>query len=76
MGLEEPESDFDDDRHSIQPTLMGLISTAGGDYKGRDDTANSKRHQYSGLDMIKSYLPKDWKKRLKRHVATFKKDHD
>ena len=76
MGFEKEEDDFNDDRHSVQPTLIGLISTAGGDYKGRDDMANSKRDQYSGVNFLKKYLPKDWKKKLKKNTKSFKKDHD
>ena len=72
LGGEEEE--LNDKRHSIQPTLIGLISTAGGDYKGRDNTANSKRDMRSGLEILKKYLPKNWKEILKK--TKIKVQHD
>jgi len=77
IDLETDEEEFNDDRQSIQPTLVGLIKNVGGDYKGRDTMANMKRNDYTGLDMLKKHLPKDWKEKLKKHVARYaRKDHD
>jgi hypothetical protein len=77
MNFDKEEDDFNDDRQSVQPTLIGLIKNVGGDYRGRDDMANMKRNDYTGLKMLKKYLPKDWNEKLKKHVARYaRKDHD
>jgi 8-oxo-dGTP pyrophosphatase MutT (NUDIX family) len=77
MTFKKKEDDFNDDRQSVQPTLLGLIKNVGGDYRGRDDMANMKHHDYTGLDMLKKYLPKDWEEKLKKHVSRYaRKDHD
>jgi len=68
------EEDLNDKRHNIQPTLMGLISTAGGDYQGRDNMANSKRDTRNGFDILKKYLPKNWRELLRN--KKIKVSHD
>lgn len=68
------EEDLNYKRHSIQPTLMGLISTAGGDYQGRDNMANSKRDTRNGFDILKKYLPKNWRELLRN--KKIKVSHD
>ena len=70
------EEDLNKKRHDIQPTLMGLISTAGGDYKGRSDSSNSKRDPRSGLDILKKYLPNNWKEILKKHKISVQHDQE
>lgn len=68
------EEELNKKRHDIQPTLIGLISTAGGDYKGRDNTSNSKRDNRSGFEILKKYLPKNWKEILKKSKINVQHD--
>ena len=68
------EKELNDKSHNIQPTLIGLIANTGGDYKGRTTTANTKRDPRSGFDILKKYLPKNWKELL--HKASIKVGHD
>lgn len=58
------EEDLNDKRHEIQPTLLGLLVTYGGDYKGRRGSSNMKREPRGGFSLIKKYLPKNWKQIL------------
>jgi len=68
------EEDLNARRHNIQPTLLGLISTYGGDYRGRDKQANTKRDMRSGIEILKKYLPKNWKELLKKKQISVKHD--
>ena len=54
LEIDDPEL-----RQEIQPTLIGLILTAGGDYLGRRNMANTKAHIHTGLKKLKGKLPKD-----------------
>ena len=60
LDIQDPEL-----RQEIQPTLIGLLLTAGGDYLGRRDMVNSKNHIHSGLKKLKGKLPKDLEKLLR-----------
>jgi len=62
-------------RHLIQPTLIKLISTSGGDYQGRNTTRNSYNGDTSGVDWLKKHLPNDWKEKLKDHVKKVARKH-
>lgn len=64
----EGAGELSDDRHDMQPTLIGLILTAGGDYKGRTNMANTKVRSYSGLKKIIKYLPDDIKEKLRKSL--------
>lgn len=68
MKFDKTEDEFNDERHSVQPTLVGLIATAGGDYKGREGMSNSKHGSFSGLHKLKKYLPKDWQEKLRKYA--------
>jgi 8-oxo-dGTP pyrophosphatase MutT (NUDIX family) len=68
MKLKKGEKEFNDDRHSIQPTLFGLIKNYGGDYRGRETGVNSvNRGNYGGMKFIKKYLPDDWEDQLEKY---------
>jgi hypothetical protein len=68
------EEELNDKRHDIQPTLIGLLSTYGGDYKGRDKMANAERDPRSGLELIKKYLPKNWRELLRNKKISVEHD--
>lgn len=76
LGKEIDEEEMNDDRHEIQPTLVGLIKTRGGDYLGRDKMANSKRHDYIGLRALKKYLPDDWEETMRKDASKGKRYHE
>lgn len=64
----EGAGELSDDRHEMQPTLIGLILTAGGDYKGRTNMANTKIRSHSGIKKIIKYLPSDIKDKLRKSL--------
>ena len=45
-------NDYNDETHSQQPTYVGIHSKMGGDYMGRDKTANMYRDAHSGMKKL------------------------
>lgn len=68
MMFDKTEEDFNDARHSVQPTLFGLIKHYGGDYRGRETGVNSVRGNFGGIKFIKKYLPDDWQQKLDQYA--------
>lgn len=61
--------DLNNAKHEDQPTLIGLLMTAGGDYMGRKDMSNAEKELYTGLKKLKKYLPKDWENKLRKSLG-------
>jgi hypothetical protein len=62
-------------RHTIQPMLIQIFQTAGGDYMGRETTKNSKSGDFSGMDWLEKYLPKDWKEKARQYMEKIARKH-
>jgi predicted transcriptional regulator len=73
---ETGEEEINVNRHTIQPALLNLIKNAGGDYKGRTTTRNSKHGDFSGIDYILKKLPSDWEDKLKKYIQKIAKTHN
>ena len=69
------EKDLDSARHTIQPMLVKLIGTAGGDYRGRITTRNSDTGDFAGTDWLEKNLPKDWRKKAKKYIEKVARKH-
>lgn len=62
-------------RHTIQPMLLQIFKTAGGDYMGRETTKNTKSFDFSGMDWLEKYLPKDWEQKARKYIEKVARKH-
>jgi hypothetical protein len=63
-------------RHTIQPMLIQIFKNAGGDYMGRETTKNSKSFDFSGMDWLEKYLPKDWQEKARKYIEKVARNHN
>jgi len=75
MGFKGSQGELDMLRHTIQPTLIQIMKNAGGDYRGRETTKNTKSGDYSGMDWVEKHLPSDWEERIRKYIEKVARNH-